>query len=180
MRASRCSISRSTECGACHRCRRDCAGRSQPARLSAWRLWELRSRGWRRAGAADRLARAISRRKRDGPWTTHDAVTTAVAFAIPQGMHATQVWDVVQPQVQALQLANKEEAIWLVVASTGRGHKAVAGPAAAAKAAHRLAVPCSLVDTSGRVKEAKKRYDELTTATQGGGVVQALPTRQTG
>jgi hypothetical protein len=131
-------------------------GQIEPAQRAAW-------------ARADRL-------KKNGPWTTRDAIETAIAFAIPSGIHATKVWDKVRPAVQDLILKGKEDQIWLVVAQVGGDHRAVAGPAAAAKAAATLDVDVRVRDTSAVVKEAKRRYAEKVGAQAA--VVQPLPRRE--
>ena len=98
------------------------------------------------------------RLKKDGPWTTRDAVETAIAFAIPDGVHATKVWDTIKPAVQNLVLNGKEDNIWIVVAQTGGEHRAVAGAAEAGRAAAESGVPCRVLDARTVVKEAKRRY----------------------
>jgi hypothetical protein len=107
-------------------------------------------------------------------------VETAVAFAIPRGVHATQVWDVIQAQVRAILLAGKDESIWLVVAMDGDDHRAVAGAAPAARVAHELAVPCRVYDTRSVVREAKRRFESKSKAVRQRGVVRPLRAEDTG
>ena len=114
------------------------------------------------------------RLKAEGPWTSHDAVETAVAFAIPRGIHATQVWDAIQPQVRKLLLAGEEEAIWLVVAMEGGDHRAVAGAAAAARSVDELGVPCRLRETRSVVLEAKRRFAVKSADSQRRGIVHRI------
>jgi hypothetical protein len=136
-------------------------------------------------GQADPNTRARwardGRLKKDGPWTSHDAAETAIAFAIPDGFHATTVWDAIRPQVRGLLLAGKEDAVWLVLADHGGDHRAVPGAAAAARAVRDLGVLCRLVEARPFVQVAKERFLlKSEQAAQGDGVVHAIRKRGTG
>ena len=118
----------------------------------------------------------VGRLKAKGPWNSNDAIETAIAFSIPDGKHATAVWDVIQPEVRRLLLVGKAESIWVVVAQEGSEHRAVAGSGAAARAAEASGVACRVYSVRAEVKEAARRYAVKTG--QQGAVVTPIQNRQ--
>ena len=97
------------------------------------------------------------------PFTTHDAVETALAFRLADSQVsqkiATKAWEVVRAEVKQLIVAGERE-IWFVVAAQGPRHRAVAGADAAARVAEQLG-QCWLVSSGEAAAEARKRFDEL-------------------
>jgi hypothetical protein len=106
---------------------------------------------------------SAGRLKADPPFTEHDAVETAIAFApARRGVSqkaAAVAWDLIRTDVQRHLIAGELD-IWIVISVDGPRAWAVVGPDAAA-----LKVDgngrCWLVATDSTVGEARARYAEL-------------------
>jgi hypothetical protein len=106
---------------------------------------------------------SAGRLKSDPPFTEHDAVETAIAFApARRGVSqkaAAVAWDLIRPDVQRLLIAGELD-IWIVISVEGPRAWAVAGPGAAALQVDGSG-RCWLVATDSAVGEARARYAEL-------------------
>jgi hypothetical protein len=106
---------------------------------------------------------SAGRLKADPPFTEHDAVETAIAFApARRGVSqkaAAVAWDLIRPDVQRLLIAGELD-IWIVISVEGPRAWAVAGPGAAALQVDGSG-RCWLVATDSAVGEARARYAEL-------------------
>lgn len=156
-------------------CRIFVAEPSSPAITAAQVAWC----GQVRPGKRHSWARQ-DRLKQHPPFTTHDAVETALAFrladsAVSQKI-ATAAWESVRAEIKRLIVAGEED-IWFVVAAEGPRHAAVAGANDAARAGEQLG-PCWLVSAQEVVVEAKMRFAELRARGTGSASVSRLPDRK--
>jgi hypothetical protein len=106
---------------------------------------------------------SAGRLKADPPFTEHDAVETAIAFApARRGVSqkaAAVAWDLIRADVQRLLIAGERD-IWIAISVEGPRAWAVAGPGAAALQVDGSG-RCWLVATDSAVGEARARYAEL-------------------
>lgn len=135
-----------------------------------------RRRGW--ASGQDPLLRPA------GPFSSYDAVETAIAARLADRTNknaAPAAWREVRGRVRELVVAGTTD-IWLVVSEPGgpgvRGQAridahAVAGAAAAARAAAQLQKPVWIVPIQDAVADAQSRFAELVPDT-GGATVRRL------